>query len=90
MVLNPAIPRNARVRPGWVEVQTRDGRRFEGRVAATKGDPGNTLTREELEVKAQQLAAHASAATPEEMRRIISRVWKLRDAPDMSDLYLGK
>ena len=89
MVLNPAIARNARVRPGWVEVQTRDGRHFEAHVAATKGDPENSLSRDELATKAQQLAAYSSAATPEEMRRIIARAWMLRDAADVNGLFLG-
>jgi 2-methylcitrate dehydratase PrpD len=90
MVLDPDIDRA----PGnhWsgrVEVTTRDGRRLEGRVASPKGDPENTLGRAELEAKAQRLAAYAGAASPEEMGRIISRAWKLRDEPDLRQFFLG-
>ena len=44
-----------------------------------KGDPGNTLTRPELEDKAQALAAYRNGATPDEMQRVIARVWLLAD-----------
>jgi 2-methylcitrate dehydratase PrpD len=68
---------------GKVEVQTTDGRRLEARVDEPKGDPGNTLTRAELEDKALRLAAYAGGASAEEMRRVIERVWSLSDAADV-------
>ena len=37
---------------GKVEVETVDGRRLHGRVDEPKGDPGNTLSRAELEASA--------------------------------------
>jgi 2-methylcitrate dehydratase PrpD len=62
---------------GKVEVVTKDGRRLAGRVDEPKGDPGNTLSRVELEEKAMKLAAYAGGASPEEMRGVIERVWRL-------------
>ncbi|AIJ44424.1 2-methylcitrate dehydratase [Comamonas testosteroni TK102] len=41
---------------GKVSVQTTDGRLLKGRVDEPKGDPGNTLSREEITAKALRLA----------------------------------
>ncbi len=54
---------------GKVDVETTDGRRWHGRVDDPKGDPGNTLTRPEIEAKALGLAAFSKSAAPEEMER---------------------
>jgi 2-methylcitrate dehydratase PrpD len=62
---------------GRVELLTRDGRVLHGRVDEPKGDPGNTLTRAELEAKARQLAAYRGGADAAEMDRLIARVWAL-------------
>jgi 2-methylcitrate dehydratase PrpD len=66
---------------GKVIVETVDGRRFEGKVLEPKGDPGNTLSRAELEDKALQLAAYREGATRDEMQRVIARVWSLASVP---------
>jgi 2-methylcitrate dehydratase PrpD len=66
---------------GKVQVDTTDGRRFAGRVDEPKGDPGNTLSRTELEDKAIRLAAYRGGATEAEMRALIATVWQLADAP---------
>ena len=66
---------------GKVVVETMDGRRFDATVLEPKGDPGNTLTRPELEDKAFALAAYRGGATRDEMQRVIARVWSLADAP---------
>jgi len=66
---------------GKVLVKTRDGRTLSARVDEPKGDPGNTLTRAELEDKAQRLAAYGRAATPQEMQALIARIWAIADAP---------
>jgi 2-methylcitrate dehydratase PrpD len=65
---------------GKVVVQTTDGRALAARVDEPKGDPGNTLTRPELEEKALRLAVYRGAASEREMRRVIERVWALADA----------
>ncbi len=62
---------------GKVTVETGDGRTLSGRVDEPKGDPGNTLTRPELEAKALRLAAWSGAATKSEMQSLIGTVWKL-------------
>ena len=62
---------------GKVSVETVDGRILHGRVDEPKGDPGNTLTRSELEQKALRLAEFTGAATPEEMSRIFTQIWNL-------------
>jgi 2-methylcitrate dehydratase PrpD len=64
---------------GKVEVLTTDGRRLHGRVDEPKGDPGNTLSRDEIEAKARQLAAYGHGASEAEMDALIPRVWKLAD-----------
>ncbi len=65
---------------GKVEVHTHDGRRFAGRVDEPKGDPGNTLSRSEIEDKALRLALYAGGATDTEMRVVIDKVWSLAEA----------
>jgi 2-methylcitrate dehydratase PrpD len=65
---------------GKVVVTTRDGRRLAGRVDEPKGDPGNTLSRAELEDKALRLAAYHGGASAGEMRRIIARIDGLAEA----------
>ncbi|MEO8185895.1 MAG: MmgE/PrpD family protein, partial [Burkholderiaceae bacterium] len=62
---------------GKVEVKTRDGRTLHARVDEPKGDPGNPLTRTELEHKALRLAAYRGGATSEQMQRAIERIRSL-------------
>jgi len=64
---------------GKVDVLTTDGRTLHGRVDEPKGDPGNTLSRDEIEAKAQQLAAYGRGASEAEMQALIGRVWRLAD-----------
>jgi 2-methylcitrate dehydratase PrpD len=71
---------------GKVTVTTAGGRVFEGRVDEPKGDPGNTLSRAELEDKALRLARFGAAASDEEMRALFDRVWSLTDAPVVGKL----
>ena len=66
---------------GKVEVTTADGRLLAARVDEPKGDPGNTLSRPELEDKAVRLATYRGGATEAEMREAIARIWSLADAP---------
>lgn len=64
---------------GKVTVHTSDGRSLTGRVDEPKGDPGNTLSRAEIEQKARSLAAYGQGATEGEMDRLIARVWAMSD-----------
>ena len=66
---------------GKVTVHTVDGRRLAGRVDEPKGDPGNTLSRAELEDKAYRLAEFGGAVTRAEMGSAIAAVWSLAAAP---------
>jgi 2-methylcitrate dehydratase PrpD len=71
---------------GKVEVLTTGGRRLHGRVDEPKGDPGNTLSRDEIEAKAHQLAAYAGGASGAEMREVVARVWRLAEWPRVEAL----
>lgn len=71
---------------GKVTVTTRDGRELSGRVNDPKGDPGNTLSRPELEAKARSLALYAGAATEAEIAQSIQSIWTISDAHVISNL----
>jgi 2-methylcitrate dehydratase PrpD len=71
---------------GKVTVETTDGRMLRGRVDEPKGDPGNTLSRAELEQKAQRLAEFGSAATREEIRLLCAAVFAVASAPRIGTL----
>jgi 2-methylcitrate dehydratase PrpD len=71
---------------GKVEVTTCDGRRLAARVDEPKGDPGNTLSRAELEDKARRLAAYSGGASEAEVRALAQRVWQIADAPRVTRL----
>jgi 2-methylcitrate dehydratase PrpD len=55
-------------------------------VDVPKGDPGNPLSRAELEDKAHRLATFRDGASPEEIGRIIERSWNLDREPDVRNL----
>jgi 2-methylcitrate dehydratase PrpD len=71
---------------GRVIVTTTDGRTLTAAIDDPKGDPGNTLSRPELEDKVQRLLAFSGARTVEQGKALIERVWHLRDARDLADL----
>jgi 2-methylcitrate dehydratase PrpD len=87
MVLDPEVDAAYPERwIGLVEVETTDGRRFVSRVDVPKGDPGNGLSRPELVDKAVRLAAFQGGAMPQEVQRIVDRVWILDQQADVRDL----
>ncbi|HVO07234.1 MAG TPA: MmgE/PrpD family protein [Burkholderiaceae bacterium] len=87
MVLDPEVDTAYPARwIGKISVTTRDGRQFQARVDEPKGDPGNTLTRAELEDKAVRLAAYGHGADATEMRGIARLVWAIADAPVVTRL----
>ncbi|MCW5506288.1 MmgE/PrpD family protein, partial [Pseudomonas aeruginosa] len=51
-----------------------------------KGDPGNTLSRDELADKFRRLLAFSGAATDAEAEILIQRAWGLRQAPSVTPL----
>jgi 2-methylcitrate dehydratase PrpD len=71
---------------GKISADTIDGRHLESRVEVPKGDPGNTLSRLELEQKALQLAGYHGAASEQEMRRLFGFIWSLRTVPTVNEL----
>jgi 2-methylcitrate dehydratase PrpD len=71
---------------GKVTVKTRDGRELQGRVDEPKGDPGNTLSRAELETKAIALAEFSGAATASEMRASMDGIWNIAALKAVGDL----
>jgi 2-methylcitrate dehydratase PrpD len=71
---------------GKVTVTTTDGRVLHGRVDEPKGDPGNSLSRDEITAKAQRLAAFSHAATPSEMTRAIDALWAIAQNPRVGRL----
>jgi 2-methylcitrate dehydratase PrpD len=75
---------------GKVTVTTTDGRVLEGRVDEPKGDPGNTLSREELEQKALRLADFAGAASPAEMGAAFERIWNIATAPTVGAFFAAR
>ena len=63
MVLDPEV--DAAYPNRWigkVSVTLQDGRVLHGRVDEPKGDPGNTLSRQEIDVKARRLALYGQLA----------------------------
>ena len=71
---------------GKVAVTTRDGGTLAARVEEPRGDPGNTLSRSEVEDKAVRLAEWSGAATAAEMRALAQRIYGLADAPKVGIL----
>ncbi|HCP53859.1 MAG TPA: 2-methylcitrate dehydratase [Pseudomonas sp.] len=64
---------------GRVEVITADGRTLYGAIDEPKGDPGNTLSRAELEDKFRRLVQFSAARSDDEAGALIDRVWRLRE-----------
>ena len=62
---------------GKVTVTTTDGRQLQGRVDEPKGDPGNTLGRDEITAKALRLAAYSGGANEAEMHLALERLWSM-------------
>ena len=71
---------------GKVTVTTGDGRTLRGRVDEPKGDPGNTLSREEITAKAHRLAAFSGGATEAEMAHAIHALWAIAHRPKVGTL----
>ncbi len=74
---------------GKVTVTTSDGRTLRGRVDEPKGDPGNTLSRDEITAKAQRLAAFSGGASEAEMTRAINTLWAIAQSPRVGPLLAG-
>jgi 2-methylcitrate dehydratase PrpD len=78
MVLDPEVDAEYPKRwIGKVDVMTTDGRRLASRVDVPKGDPGNSLTRDEIGDKAVRLARYRGAASDAEARAAMEGIWRL-------------
>jgi len=75
---------------GKVTVHTADGRVLHGRVDEPKGDPGNTLSRAELEDKALRLGVYAGEADEAEIRSLIDATWGMAGAGKVGALLAGR
>jgi 2-methylcitrate dehydratase PrpD len=62
---------------GKVSVTTVDGRTLTGRVDEPKGDPGNTLSRAQIEDKMRRLTQYGQGATEQEAQALCRRIWGL-------------
>ncbi len=71
---------------GKVTVHTLDGRTLQGRVDDPKGDPGNTLTREEITAKALRLAAYGGAASSAQAGQSVQHLWQVAQWPKVEKL----
>ena len=71
---------------GKVTVRTTDGRELHGRVDEPKGDPGNTLNRQEITDKALRLAAFSGGATAPDMQRAVQALWQVAQWPRVGAL----
>lgn len=87
MVLDPevdaAYPRRW---IGKVTVHTVVGRVLQGRVDEPKGDPGHTLSREEITAKALRLARYGTALPPGRAEAAVQRLWRLHAWPRVQRL----
>ncbi|MEX3901011.1 MmgE/PrpD family protein [Paraburkholderia sp. BR10954] len=72
---------------GKVTVTTTDGRVFDGRVDEPKGDPGNTLSRDEIAMKLHRLAAFSGAASEEEAAQLLRRAWGVAEVAQIGPVF---
>lgn len=75
---------------GKVEVTTHSGDVLSGRVDEPKGDPGNSLSRDEIIEKVQGLAKFSGAATPAEVQAALDGFWRLAELPRVGWLLVGQ
>ena len=74
---------------GKVTVTTHDGRVLAGRVDEPKGDPGNTLSRAEIEDKSMRLGTYLGAARADQVQALIHNVWNIRKQAQVGNLLVS-
>ncbi|MCP1623566.1 MmgE/PrpD family protein [Pseudomonas nitroreducens] len=72
---------------GRVDVLTTDGRQLHGAIDEPKGDPGNGLSRAELEDKFRRLLAFAGQRSEAEADRLVQASWALHQLPNLDDFH---
>ncbi|MGF6373756.1 2-methylcitrate dehydratase PrpD [Paraburkholderia sp. RAU6.4a] len=60
---------------------------FDGRVDEPKGDPGNTLSRDEIATKLHRLAAFSGAASEEEAAQLLRRAWHIAEEKQIGSVF---
>lgn len=65
---------------GKVTVTTKNGNIMTAVVQEPKGDPGNTLSRAEIEDKLKRLGTYQGAASSAELDELASKIWQLEHA----------
>lgn len=85
--VNAAYPRRW---IGKIDLRTTDGRILSSRVDVPKGDPGNSLSRAEIEEKAVRLAQFRAGATAAEMRAALARIWRLDEERSLGRLFASR
>jgi len=65
---------------GKVTVTTTDGRWIDARVDEPKGDPGNTLSHDEIDEKARRLIAYGGGLAAGEVDGLMARLWGIAAA----------
>jgi 2-methylcitrate dehydratase PrpD len=71
---------------GKVTVYTTDGRVLQGRVDEPKGDPGNTLSRDEIAVKLKQLVKFSGALDEAQAAQLLDGAWQVASQPRVGAL----
>ncbi|MEZ5811767.1 MAG: MmgE/PrpD family protein [Rhizobiaceae bacterium] len=72
---------------GKVSVATFDGRELVARIDDPKGDPGNSLSRDEIDAKARGLALSSGALAPDELDGFFDRLWRIADYEMIGSLF---
>lgn len=72
---------------GKVAVTTTDGRELAARVDEPKGDPGNSLSRDEIDAKARGLALSSGALGETELDGFFDRLWRIADRERIGSLF---
>ncbi|MGI9317055.1 MAG: MmgE/PrpD family protein [bacterium] len=70
-----------------VEVTTTNGEKWSQFVDTPVGDPGNALSRKQIEQKVRHLTGHFSVCTESEINALIGRIWQLPLADSLADLF---
>jgi len=71
---------------GKVTVRTHRGEEYQARVDTPKGDPGNILTRNEIDQKARALAISGGAVSAQKLDVLMEKLWNVANENTMSTL----
>ena len=71
---------------GKVTVETTDGRTLAARVDEPKGDPGNTLSHDEIDEKARRLIGYGRGVGADEVDALMARLWGIAEAETVGRL----